>query len=132
MIEGIELPNLEKSERSEKKRNLQILENIESRHHQTCGDERKNFKKTSQENEKMTRNQTTEQKSHQRDKHWDVPFVRNLGTFLKWTKEELQQLGQRTMHKALHPIADIHRLYVSRKEGGRGLASIDDSVDASI
>ena len=35
------------------------------------------------------------------------------------------------MHKALHPIADVDWLYVSRKEGGRGLASIEDSVDAS-
>ena len=37
-----------------------------------------------------------------------------------------------TMHKALHSRNDIDRLYVSRKEGGRGLASIEDSVDASI
>ena len=34
------------------------------------------------------------------------------------------------MHKALHPRDDVDRLYVSRKEGGRGLASIEDSVDA--
>ena len=37
-----------------------------------------------------------------------------------------------TMHKALHPRDDVDRLYVSRKEGGRGLANIEDSVDASI
>ena len=37
-----------------------------------------------------------------------------------------------TMHKALHPRDDIDRLYVSRKNGGRGLTSIEDSVDASI
>ena len=37
-----------------------------------------------------------------------------------------------TMHKALHPRNDIDRLYVSRKEGGRGLASIEDRVDALI
>ena len=37
-----------------------------------------------------------------------------------------------TMHKALHPRDDVDRLYVSRKEGGRGLISIKDSVDASI
>ena len=36
------------------------------------------------------------------------------------------------MHKALHPRDDVDRLYVSRKEGGRGLASIEDSVDALI
>ena len=37
-----------------------------------------------------------------------------------------------TMHKALHPRDDVDRLYVSRKEGGRGLARIEDTVDASI
>ena len=37
-----------------------------------------------------------------------------------------------TMHKALHPRDDVDRLYVTRKEGGRGLVSIEDSVDASI
>ena len=36
------------------------------------------------------------------------------------------------MHKALHHRDDVDRLYVSRKEGGRGPASIEDSVDASI
>ena len=36
-----------------------------------------------------------------------------------------------TMHKALHPRDDVDRLYVSRKEGGRGLASIEDGGDAS-
>ena len=36
-----------------------------------------------------------------------------------------------TMYKALHPRDDIERMYVSRKEGGRGLA-VKDSIDASI
>ena len=36
------------------------------------------------------------------------------------------------MNKALHPRDEIDRLYLSRKEGRRGLASIEDSVDASI
>ena len=43
----------------------------------------------------------------------------------KWTK-------LMTMHKALHPRDDVDRLYVSRKEGGSGLASIEDTVDASL
>ena len=37
-----------------------------------------------------------------------------------------------TTNKALHPTDDVDRLYVSRKEGGRGLTSIKDTVDASI
>ena len=68
---------------------------------------------------------------------WAVSLVRYLRTFLKWTREELKQMNQRirklmTMPKDLHPRNDVNRLYVSRKEGGRGLTSIEDSVDASI
>ena len=37
-----------------------------------------------------------------------------------------------TLHKALHPRDDVDRLYASRKEGGRGLNNIEDSVDESI
>ena len=37
-----------------------------------------------------------------------------------------------TMHKALDPRDDVDRLYVSRKEGGTGLASIEDNADALI
>ena len=37
-----------------------------------------------------------------------------------------------TIHKALHPRDNFDRLYVSRKEGRRGLTSFEDSVDASI
>ena len=68
---------------------------------------------------------------------WAVPLVRYSGPFLKWTRNELKQKGQRTrklmtMHKALHPKDDVDRPHISRKEGGRGLASIEDNVDASI
>ena len=35
-----------------------------------------------------------------------------------------------TMYKALHPRDDIDRLYVSRKEGRRGLDNIKDNVHA--
>ena len=68
---------------------------------------------------------------------WAVPLIRYSGPFLKWTRDELKLMDQRTrklmtMHKALHPRDDVDRLYVSRKEGGRGLASIEDSVDALI
>ena len=50
---------------------------------------------------------------------------------------ELKQMDQRTRklmttHKVLHSKHDVDRLYGSRKEGGRGLASMENSVDASI
>ena len=61
----------------------------------------------------------------------------NFGPFLKWTREELQQMNQRIrklmmVHKALHLRYDTDRMYMSRREEGRKLASIQDSIDASI
>ena len=57
---------------------------------------------------------------------WAVPIVRYSGPFLKWTRDELAQIDQRTrklitMYKALHPRDDVDRLYVPRKEGGEDL-----------
>ena len=68
---------------------------------------------------------------------WALHHVRYSGPFLKWTREELKQMDQRTrklmsIHWALHPRNDVDRQYVSIKEGGRGLSSTEDSVDASI
>ena len=68
---------------------------------------------------------------------WVALLVRYSGPFLMWTKEELKQMDQRTrklmtIHKALHPRDGFDRLYVSRKEEGRRLANIEDSVDTSI
>ena len=55
---------------------------------------------------------------------WAVPLVSYSGPFLKWIREELKQMDQKTrklmiMHKALHPRDDIDRLYVSRNAEGR-------------
>jgi len=36
------------------------------------------------------------------------------------------------MYKTHHLIADIHRLYVKRKEGGRGLVQIEAAYEAEI
>ena len=68
---------------------------------------------------------------------WTVPIVRYSGPFLKGSRDVLKQMNQRTkklmtIHKALPPRDDVDRLYVSRKEGGKGLVSIEDSIDASI
>ena len=64
-------------------------------------------------------------------------LVRYSGPFLKWTRDELKQMDRRTrklmtMNKVLHPRDDVNRLYVSRKEDGRGLTSTEESVDTSI
>ena len=69
---------------------------------------------------------------------WSVSLMRYSGPFLKWTREEPQQMDQRTKKKKLLTMhKDLksqrwHWQYVSKKEGGRGLTTIQDSVDASI
>ena len=89
-----------------------------------------------QENQKATQDKTMLQKLIKGIDIWALSLVRHLGLFLKWTREELKQIDQRTkklitMHKELHPRDDVDRLHVSRKEGGK-LASIENSVDSSI
>ena len=37
-----------------------------------------------------------------------------------------------TIHGALHPKSDVGRLYIPRKEGGRGLISIEDCAELAI
>ena len=63
-----------------------------------------------------------------------VPIRKKSGNIFndprKWMDQRTRKLM--TMQKALHPREDVDRLYVSRKEGGRRLVSIEDSVDASI
>ena len=71
------------------------------------------------------------------NKYLGCTRVRYSGPIVKWTREEIKQINQRTrelitMHKALHPRPNVDRLYESRKEGGRGLTSIEDSIEASI
>ena len=66
-----------------------------------------------------------------------VPLVRYLELFLRWTREKLRQMDQRTrklmtMNKAFDPRDDVDRLYEPRKEGGRGLSRVEDSVNTSI
>ena len=53
---------------------------------------------------------------------WAVPLVRYTKAFMKWTRDELKQMDQRTrklmtMNKALHPRDEVDRLYASRKDG---------------
>ena len=57
---------------------------------------------------------------------------------MECTKDELQIMDRKTrkfmtLHNhALHPQADFDRLYFKRSEGGRGLMSVEDSVNSEI
>ena len=49
---------------------------------------------------------------------------------INWHQKELQKLDRKTrklltIHGQHHPTADADRLYVSRKQGGRGLMQLE-------
>ncbi|XP_068222045.1 uncharacterized protein [Palaemon carinicauda] len=63
-----------------------------------------------------------------------VPVIRYSTVIIEWMKAELRSTDQKTrkhmtIYKALHPRANTDRLYITRKEGGRGLLSIEDCVN---
>ena len=85
---------------------------------------------------RRTRN-LLETKIYSRNKTLAVLFVTYFGQLLKWIRPELQQMDQKTgklitMCKDIHAREDVDRLYMSRKEVGRGLERIETSVDASM
>ena len=64
---------------------------------------------------------------------WAVPVTRYGAGIITWTKKELTEIDRKTrnllrVHRAHHPQGDVDRLYVSRKQGGRGLQSIEEVV----
>lgn len=64
---------------------------------------------------------------------WAVAAVRYTAGILDWTVDELKNMDRKTrklmtMNRALHPKADVDRLYVSRDQGGRGMVSIEECV----
>ena len=68
---------------------------------------------------------------------WGVSLFRYSDAFMDRKKEEISEIDRRTrklltMRKAHHPKDDVQRLYIKRKEGGRGLISIEECVEDAI
>ena len=66
---------------------------------------------------------------------WAVSLLRYGGGLISWKKEELQKLDRKTrklmtMYGVLHPKSDVDRIYISRKEGGRGLIGCEMCIRA--
>lgn len=66
-----------------------------------------------------------------------VPVAEYSFGIIDWTKAELQELDRRTrklltINGLLHPRADVDRLYVPRKEGGRGLRQLEAANENCI
>jgi hypothetical protein len=56
---------------------------------------------------------------------------------INWRTQEIKKIDRKTrkmltVYKVHHPKADIDRLYVKRKEGGRGLVQIEAAYKAEI
>ena len=67
---------------------------------------------------------------------WAVSLVRYSAGIVNWTKEELRLMDRKTrkimtMNRMYryHPQSDVDRLYIPRKEGGRGLLNIMECVE---
>ena len=68
---------------------------------------------------------------------WAIALLRYSAAFLGWTKEEVQHLDRKTrklltMHGGLHPKSNVDRLYIPRKEGGRGLLNVEDVINLAV
>ena len=68
---------------------------------------------------------------------WAVSLLRYSAAFVSRRKSELQAIYRKTrklltIYGALHPKSDVDRLYIRRKEGGRGLRSTEDCVEVAI
>jgi len=66
-----------------------------------------------------------------------VPVLSYSFGIINWRTEEIKKIDRKTrkmltMYKMHHPKADIDRLYVKRKEGGRGLVQIEAAYKAEI
>ena len=64
---------------------------------------------------------------------WAVGVVRYSAGVVDWTMEEMTSMDRRTrkilaMNGCLHTRSNVARLYLPRKEGGRGLIGIEESV----
>ena len=68
---------------------------------------------------------------------WTVSLLRYSAAFVSWRKSELQAIDRKTrklftLYGSLHPKSGVDRLYIPRKEEGRGLISIEDCVELAI
>ena len=64
---------------------------------------------------------------------WAVSVIRYTAGIINWSKKELRDIDIKTrkimtMAGVFHQKGDVDRLYLARKEGGRGMISVEDCV----
>lgn len=65
---------------------------------------------------------------------WAVSLLSYSGGIVNWTKSGLAELDRKTrklltIHGALHPRSNVTRLYLPRREGERGLISVEGTIN---
>ena len=123
--EGTELPNQGKLDRSEKTTNTWGYWKMTPSNKRRL---KKIFLKSISGEPESCPRKTILPELYKRDKYLGCPFRKILGTILEMVERKRKLT---TMYKALHPKADVDRQYAPRR-GEKELASIEDSVDASI
>ena len=68
---------------------------------------------------------------------WVVATFRYSAAILDWNKNEIDEMDRKTrklltIYGAFHPKSSVNRLYMKRKDGGRGLISLRDCTDSEI
>ena len=66
-----------------------------------------------------------------------LPVVTYSFTIINWSLTEIKKVDTKickllTMHRMHHPKSDVNRLYLPRKEGGRGIVQLELSLKTSI
>lgn len=67
-------------------------------------------------------------------KSYAVPVLRYSAGIVSWSLNELDEIDHKTrklitIYKGLHPKSDVHRLFLPRKSGGRGLLNVKQIVN---
>ena len=62
---------------------------------------------------------------------WAVSLLRYSAAFVSWRKSKLQAIDRKTrklftIYGALRTKSDVDRLFIPRKEEGRGLTSVEE------
>ena len=56
----------------------------------------------------------------------NIPVVQYSFCIIDWKISELKKIDSKTRkHKTLHPKAEVERLYITRKDRGRGLIDVE-------
>ena len=66
---------------------------------------------------------------------WAVPVITYNACIVDWKNSELRSMDRKTrkilnMYQALHPRSNVGILYLPRSEGGKGLLSLEECVNA--